>query len=62
MIQKEPHQTKTQKSHKDFIRFFVDAEIGHQNRSKFAHFVGSKGWGSDIDCMWDKREMSPIEW
>ena len=46
----------------DFKNLFVDPEIRLRIHSEFAHFVGSEGWGFDIDCMWDKREMSPIEW
>ena len=47
---------------KAFRKLFGDPEIGLRIRSEFAHFVGSEGWGSDIDCMWDKRAMSLIEW
>ena len=66
MIQKQPYQTKTQKSHKDlrkaFRKLFVDPEIGVRIRSKFAHFVGSEGLGADIDSMWDQSRLSPIDW
>eukprot|EP00253_Pinus_taeda_P014475 PITA_14475 len=45
-----------------FKKLFVDPEIGLQIRAQFSHFVGSEGWGCDIECMRDKSRLSPIEW
>eukprot|EP00253_Pinus_taeda_P003127 PITA_03127 len=45
-----------------FRKLFVDPEIGLWIRAQFSHFVGSEGWGCDIECMRDKSRLSPIEW